>query len=113
MRVLNAICFVMIKLNVDSPSVSSLQKSAAYASSKSKFDDLEVFFKQISKSKLIQDHILKAAIELLYFDLVNWQGIAISSHTLLRQIHRVPATLNRHFPGYANSGMLTKLVKGE
>lgn len=112
LRVLQAICDVLKKNNVETPSVATLKKSSAYVAAKDKFNDLSVFFEARSKSKLVQDQILRTAIELLYFDLVQWQGIAISSHTLLRQIHRIPATLNRHFPGYASEGLLIKLVKG-
>jgi len=110
-RVLQSICDVMRKHNVETPSVATLKKSAAYASARAKFDDLQIFFDKISKSRIIQDAILNEAVQLLYFDLVNWQGVAISSHTLLNQVHRIPATLNRHFPGYAISGTLTKIVE--
>ena len=111
-RVLQVICSVLRKHNVETPSVTTLRKSAAYVSSKAKLEDLSTFFESISQSKLIQDSILKIAIDLLYVDLLGWVNIPISSHTILKQIHRIPATLNRHFPGYANSGVLTKLVKG-
>lgn len=111
-RILNTICNVMKKRNVETPSLSTLRKSAAYESSKGKFVDLSVFFESISKSKLVQDSILKEAVDLLYLDLLQWKGVAVSSHLLLKQIHRIPSVLNRSFPGYAQSGMLTKLVKG-
>lgn len=110
-RVLQSICSVMQKIGVDSPSVFVLQKSTAYVSALPKINDLAGYFEKISQSKLEQDAVLKTAIELLYFDLVNWQGIAISPYTLLKQIHRIPATLNRHFPGYVSSGLLLKVIR--
>lgn len=110
-RALQAICDVLKKNNVEAPSVFVLQKSSAYVAAKPKFDDLSVFFEGISKSKLVQDSILRTSIELLYFDLVQWQGVSISSHTILKQIHRIPATLNRSFPGYAAEGLLILIVK--
>lgn len=111
-RVLNTICSVMRKNNVETPNPVNLRKSAAYASCKGKFEDLSVFFATISKSKLVQDAILKEAVQLLYNDLLHWQNIAISSHTLLKQIHRIPSVLNKNYPGYLQSGMLTAIVKG-
>lgn len=111
-RVLQAICIVMKRNNAETPSVNVLRKSSAYVSSRDKLDDLATYFEGLSKAKLVQDQILKEAINLLYFDLINWQGIAISSHTILKQIHRLPSVLNRHFPGYASSGLLTKIVRG-
>jgi hypothetical protein len=111
-RVLNTICNVMRKNNVETPNPATLRKSAAYVSSKNKLEDLQTFFESISKSKLVQDAILRESAQLLYHDLLQWQNIAISSHTLLKQIHRIHATLNRHFPGYLQSGLLTKIIKG-
>lgn len=111
-RLLQIICDVMRKNNVETPSPINLRKSAAYGQASGKLQDLQVFFELISKSKLVQDSILKEAVQLLYNDLLQWQGVAISSHTLLKQIHRIPATLNKNYPGYAASGMLTKIVKG-
>src|SRR6266436_4768132 len=109
-RVLQAICDTLKKHKVETPSVTSLRKSNAYVGSKDKVDDLAIFLESISKSKLMQDQILRIGIELLYNDLLTW-NLPISSHILLRQIHRIPATLNRNFPGYAASGLLVKIVK--
>lgn len=110
-RVLQAIADVMKKQNVETSSAHSLRKSAAYVGAKDKLQDLSVFFDSISKSKLVQDQILREAIQLLYHDLLQWQ-IAVSSHTMLKQIHRIPSVLNKSFPGYAASGLLQKIVKG-
>ena len=112
-RVLQALCTVLRKNNVETPSVTTLRKSAAYVNSREKLQDLQTFFEKISQSKMVQDAILKEAIQLLYYDLVQWKGVSISSHTMLKQIHRIPATLNKSFPGYAASGMLTKIVKAK
>lgn len=111
-RVLYTICDVMKKNNVECPSISVLQRSSAYVSSVAKINDLAEFFESISKSKIVQDQILREAINLLYHDLLQWQGISISSHTILKQIHRIPSVLNKSFPGYAASGLLVKIVKG-
>ena len=112
MRVLQAVCDVLRKLNVETPSPNMLKKSSAYVNVKDKIQDLIPYFEKVSKSKMVQDAILRKGVELLYYDLTAWQGISISSHTLLRQIHRVPSSINRSFPGYADSGLLCKLVKG-
>ena len=110
-RVCASICHVMRKHGVDLASPHVLQRSSAYASAKDKIVDLASYFESISSKRIIQDQILKLAIDLLYVDLLNWQKVAISPHTMLQQIHRIPATLNRYFPGYAQSGLLSALVK--
>ena len=111
MRVLEAISSVMKNNNADGASPTTLRKSAAYVASRGKIDDLKIYFEKISKSKLVQDAMLKEAVSLLYFDLLSWQDFSVSSHTLLQQIHRIPSVLNRAYPGYAESGLLTKVVK--
>jgi hypothetical protein len=110
-RLLAALCDAMKKNNVETPSVNSLRKSAAYVGARDKIQDLSDYFESVSKSKLVQDSILKIAINLLYHDLLAW-NVPVSSHTVLKQCHRLPSVLSRHFPGYAASGLLTKLVKG-
>ena len=111
-RVLQIVCTTLRKHNVETPSVVVLRKSSAYVNAKGKLQDLQTYIEQASRSRMVQDGILRTAIDLLYFDLVQWKGIAISSHTLLKQIHRIPSVLNRSFPGYGQSGLLAKLVKG-
>ena len=112
-RVLQAIVDVMKKNNVETTTVNVLKRSSAYVSSTAKIENLRIFLESISLSKLVQDQILRVGIELLFYDLLNWQGFAISSHTLLNQIYRIPSTLNKNFPGYAASGILVKIVKGQ
>jgi len=111
LRVLQTICDVMKKHGVDSPSVHNLKKSSAYVSCNGKMADLQTFFEGVSKNKLVQDSILRMAIDLLYTDLLNWKGVAVSSHTIIKQVHRIPSVLARHFPGYLQSGLLVKIIK--
>lgn len=110
LRVLQVLCDIMRKYGTETPSVHTLKKSSAYVSCNGKMADLQSFFEGISKNKLVQDAILRIAVDLLYTDLLNWKGVAVSSHTIIKQIHRIPSVLNRHFPGYLQSGLLTKLV---
>jgi hypothetical protein len=109
-RLLAAVCEVMRKNQVETPTVNMLQKTAAYANCRGKLDNLSEFLELVSKSKLVQDAVLKEGINLLYYDLVGW-NVPVSSHTILKQIHRIPSVLNRHYPGYAQSGVLNKLTK--
>lgn len=111
-RVLGAICITMKKNKVEVSSVNVLRKSSAYVSSREKLVNLQIFFESISKSKMVQDQILKEAINLLYHDLLRWE-ISISAHTILQQVHRLPSSLNHAFPGYLQSGLLTKIIKGQ
>jgi hypothetical protein len=108
-RVLQAVCDVMRKNGTETVKVFTLRKSTAYTTSKNKLEDLRLFFEQVDKSRLVQDAILRQAIDLLYHDLVQWKGIAVSSHLVLKQMHRIPSTLHKHFPGYGPR-MLVKIL---
>lgn len=112
LRVLQAICDTMNKNKVETPTVNTLRRSAAYVAVKLKIQDLQTFFESLSKSKITQDAVLKIAVGLLYENLLTWKGVAVSSHLLLKQIHRLPSVLNQAFPGYSQSGLLVKIVKG-
>lgn len=108
-RVVSAICDEFRRLGVEHPSPTVLKKSTAYASSKPKFESVLSFLEGASKQRIVQDALLKHAIDLLYHDLLQW-NVPITAHTLISQIHRIPGTLNRHYPGYAQSGLLSKVV---
>jgi hypothetical protein len=56
-----------------------------------------------------QRALLMIGLDLLYRDLAK-AGIAVTAKVLLSNIHRIPATLDKHFPGYARVGMLRFII---
>ena len=110
-RVLTAICEVLQKIGVEYPSLDVLRKSSSYVSFARKLPDLMEFLSHVGNDRIAQDALLKIALELLYYDMVNWQGAVISAITLMSHIHRIPATISRHFPGYAASGLLSMIIR--
>jgi hypothetical protein len=106
--VLEAITDVTRKLNIETASFTRLKKNAAYGPYKAKANDLKKTFAGMTRVQ--QTSILNMAVELLYNDMLEW-GIAVSAVTLMRHIHRLPATINKHFPGYIQSGLLLKLIR--
>jgi hypothetical protein len=36
--------------------------------------------------------------------------VAVSARTLMSHIHRLPAVINKSFPGYAQAGHLGKII---
>ena len=67
---------------------------------------------RMAGDKTAQRALLRLGIGLLHHDLVN-MGWAVSSRTLMAHIHRMPAAINRGFPGYAQSGLLSMIVRAE
>jgi hypothetical protein len=54
--------------------------------------------------------ILATGIDLLYKDLGN-MGVVVNPKVLANNLPRIPAVLDRAFPGYARFGMLRLIVK--
>lgn len=50
--------------------------------------------------------------ELLYDDLAEKRA-AINPRVMMDQVHRIPAVLNRNFPGYAQAGLLHLVIRQE
>ena len=110
-RVLTVLCNVLRDLGVEYPSLDVLRKSSSYPAFSKKLPDLIEFLSHVGSERIAQDALLKIGLELLYWDMVNWQGVVVSAVTLMSHIHRIPATLNRHFPHYASSGLLKMIVR--
>ena len=110
-RVLNVLCNVLRDLGVEYPSMEVLRKSSSYPAFQRKLPDLIEFLAKVGNERIAQDALLKIGLELLYWDMVNWHGSVVSAITLMSHIHRIPATISRHFPGYANSGLLRFVVR--
>ena len=69
------------------------------------------FIGKAVKKRIEQENLLSIALDLLWQDMNN-QRIPTTGNTMLRNLHLIPAVINRHFPGYAKAGLL-KLIVGE
>ena len=110
-RVLTILCTMLRDLGVEHPSLSMLQKNSQYPAFARKLPSVMEFIAGVGSSRIAQDALLKIALELLYWDIVNISGEAVSSFTIMSQIHRVPAVVNKSFPGYSSSGLLKFIVR--
>ena len=106
--VLHAIVSHLSARGAEHASVGMLKKSPQFNAFKVKIPAVVRFF--CTKNRTELNAFLNVAIPLLYDDLTE-MGIAVSARTLLVHIHRLPATINKHFPRYASSGMLHLLLK--
>jgi hypothetical protein len=60
-------------------------------------------------SKTQQWAVLLEGFRILYEDLTA-MGLATDGSMLMRHVHRLPALLNREYPGYAAGGYLHKVI---
>lgn len=106
---LDALCEVLSSQGVEHVSKTVLLRSQNIRTFRTK---LPAVFKYLDGivSRVERRAILILAFRLLYDDLLA-QNIPISSGVMIQHVHRLPAVLNKHFPGYAQSGVLRMLVR--
>lgn len=54
--------------------------------------------------------LLSLGAEILYEDMVKLKW-AVTSRTMMAHVHRIPALLEREFPGYAQAGFLNLIMR--
>ena len=74
-----------------------------------KVRDLMPYIRAAHDQRSGQHALLRLGLQLLYDDMTDRQ-LAVSARTLLANIHRVPAVLNKAFPNYAKAGLLHWVV---
>lgn len=109
--VLMGICDYMRSNQLDLAGVQQLTSGKHYDTYKEKLPSLHRYLKSAG-NKNVQRALLRLGIGLLHFDLVAI-GLAVSSRLLMAHIHRVPGVINRAFPGYAQAGLLSMIIRSE
>lgn len=106
--VLEALCEYLSSKGIEYAYPALLKKTPQYRSFSRKSDSILRFLQ--TKVKIEQRALLALGMDLLYKNLCDI-GIAVSARTMMMHIHRMPACLNRSFPGYAANGMLAFIVR--
>lgn len=102
---------VLARLGVERTAIHTLRSQPSdLALFRRKLPDLLHFINSNAPHHLQRQALLGLGIELLYRDLVE-QQIPISARVVMRHVHRIPAVLNRHLPGYAESGLLRHVIR--
>lgn len=107
--ILGAICDFMAFSGVETPHFGVLQRLSNKAF-EDKIPAIASYLGSSDLTKLQRRAILFVGVQLLYDNLCE-MGIAVTSRTLMSHIHRLPACLNRAFPGYAKMGHLRFIVR--
>jgi hypothetical protein len=108
--ILDTIIRVMQSNGLTCPYLKQLRQRRNYTSFKEKVPALMDYLKKVSTNRLEQSVILDLGVGLLYHDIKHW-SIPMTDSLIMNNIHRIPAIMDVHFPGYARSGMLKMLVK--
>lgn len=110
--VLQSILDVLSAIGVEHVGVAALLRSPDYRAFSHKVPEV---LRYLAKSNLQKNELhaaMRVGIELLYRNLVQI-GVTTTSRTIMQHFHRVPAVLNKAFPGYGEAGMLGWIVRRE
>lgn len=102
----------MRRRGVDFMSPNVLMQDSGFGAFKRKVPSVMEFMHKLG-GKHEQNMAITMALDLLYHDLTMNLNRAATSKLMMAHIHRLPAMLNRAFPGYAQSGMLKLIMKGK
>ena len=111
--VLGCIGELLMHLGAEASMLMLLQWSKVKAKDGSAFREkvpsLMKFLGRAHATRIGQRALLLFCFELLYLDM-QASGHVVSPKMLMHNIHRIPATLDAHFPGYARAGLLDWII---
>lgn len=106
--VLSCICDVLSSMNVEHFGIEVLRKRTG-AAFREKLPGLMRYLKRAHPKRSGQRALLHEGIGLLYQELTA-SRLPTTASTMANHIHRVPAVIERHYPGYARGGLLRWIV---
>lgn len=110
MFVLSCIAHTMQKMGADMTSAGMLRSSREIAAFRSKLPALIRFLDKTGPQRQLRHAVLQLGVRLLYDEIASMDR-TVSSRTVMQHIHRLPAALDRQFPGYARSGRLGFILR--
>jgi len=100
-----------MKYNGSDPAPAAmLAKTSNFAAFKVKVPFVMESLKLSALKKNETRAVLRSAISMLYERMTD-QGLDTTSRRMMDHIHRLPALLDVHFPGYAKAGLLRLTVR--
>jgi hypothetical protein len=109
--VLMSIVDYMRANQIDLAGVPQLTGGKHYDTFKGKLPAIHNFLKPVGRRNS-QLALLRLGLGLLHHDLLDL-NLAVSSRLVMAHIHRLPGVINRAFPGYAQAGVLDKIIRSE
>jgi len=107
--VVDAIARTLTGMGVECPHAGVLMR-AIDSRFRQKLPGLLTYLRNAHPQRQGQIVVLRMGVELLYKDMTN-AGYPVTARTLMGHIHRLPAAINRAFPGYARGGMMQWIVR--
>lgn len=109
-EILQIICYQLASMGVDFTPFYLLKKSTGMNSFRDKIPSILKFLEKSSLKRIERRAIIAAGVVALYESMAE-QGWTVTARTVVNNIHRLPAALERQYPGYAKLGLLGKLIR--
>lgn len=87
--------------------------SSKFIRTEGQLDKVKLIIAYVEKAvheRIEQESLLIVSVDLLWQDMAR-QHLPTTGNTLIRNLHRIPAIMDCHFPGYAKSGLLRLIIK--
>lgn len=110
LMVLEAIVSFMSHAGADASSVGMLAKTSNFPPFRKKVPALMAIMERSKLKRNERRAVLRLGVALLHEKLVA-QGVDTTSRRMMDHIHRMPAQLDQHFPGYAMGGYLALTIR--
>ncbi len=108
---LDCICAMMKSKGMEFASPVLLRKSPVFNSFKTeKVPAIMTYLERAGFTRNETRAMMQIGLELLMADLGR-MGLLISGRALMSHFHRIPSLLNQAFPGYAEAGFLTQVLR--
>lgn len=109
---LRCICDMLRDSGTETFGFERYKKHAQWRSFCAKVPAVLQYVRQAGSQRVMQRKVLTFGLRLLYKQMTR-DGYPVTGITMLAHFHRVPAVLEQAFPGYAKSGLLGLIFKGE
>lgn len=110
LMMLEAIADFMSYAGADASSAAMLAKTSNFPAFRKKVPPVMEILKRSNLTRTETRAVLRLGVSLLHEKLVA-QGVDTTSRRMMDHIHRLPAQLDQHFPGYGMGGYLKLTVR--
>ena len=110
LMMLEAISGFMNYAGADASTAAMLAKTSNFPPFRNKVPAIMQILKRSNLTRTETRAVLRLGVSLLHEKLVA-QGVDTTSRRMMDHIHRLPAQLDQHFPGYAMGGYLKLTVR--
>lgn len=108
--VLDALVSFLNDKGLEFSSRKQLSSSRMFKSFSAKVPAVMVYARSVARSRNSLRAFFRLSFALLYEDILT-MNVAVSSVTLMSHVHRIPAVINKAFPGYAQAGVLNWITR--